>query len=38
MAIEGFCVKCKKNQPMKEIRFTKTSKGVDMAKGKCPIK
>lgn len=37
MAIEGYCVRCRKNQIMQNIKFTKTSKGVNMAKGKCPI-
>lgn len=34
--IEGYCVKCKKKVEMQDIEITKTSKGVEMRKGKCP--
>ena len=34
---EGYCVKCKKKVEMKDITETKTSKGVPMKKGKCPV-
>jgi len=34
--IEGYCVKCKKKVEMQDIKITKTSKGVEMRKGKCP--
>ena len=34
--IEGYCVKCKKKVEMQDIKITKTKKGVEMRKGKCP--
>ena len=33
---EGYCVKCKKKVEIKDSQETKTSKGVNMLKGKCP--
>jgi len=32
----GYCVKCKKKVEMKDPKKTKTKKGKDMMKGKCP--
>jgi hypothetical protein len=32
----GYCVKCKKKVEMKDAKKTKTKKGKDMMKGKCP--
>ncbi|NPE26539.1 hypothetical protein HNV12_00875 [Methanococcoides sp. SA1] len=37
MAIEGRCMKCKKQQVMKDAQMTKTSRGGFMAKGKCSV-
>jgi len=37
MTIEGRCMKCKKQQPMKDAQMTKTSRGGYMAKGKCSV-
>lgn len=37
MAIEGRCMKCKKQQIMKDAKMTKTSRGGFMAKGKCSV-
>lgn len=34
--MEAYCVKCKKKKEMIEETKTKTKKGVDMTKGKCP--
>ena len=34
--IEAYCVKCKKKVEMQDIKIGKTSKGVEMRKGKCP--
>jgi endogenous inhibitor of DNA gyrase (YacG/DUF329 family) len=33
---EAYCVKCKKTVTMKDEKMSKTSKGTNMAKGKCP--
>ena len=33
---EGYCVKCKKSVTMKNETEAVTSRGVKMAKGKCP--
>lgn len=33
---EGYCVKCKKSVTMKDEKEARTSRGVRMAKGKCP--
>jgi len=35
--VEGYCVKCKKKVEMEDIIVTKTKKGVEMRKGKCPF-
>lgn len=35
MAIEGRCMRCKENKPMKDVEMTKTARGGFMAKGKC---
>ena len=35
MTIEGRCMRCKKQQPMKDAQMTITSRGGYMAKGKC---
>jgi len=32
----GYCVKCKKKTEIKDAEKTKTKKGKDMMKGKCP--
>jgi len=32
----GYCVKCKKKTEMKDPKKSKTKKGKDMLKGKCP--
>ena len=32
----GYCVKCKKKTEIKDAKKTKTKKGKDMIKGKCP--
>ncbi|MEK6831017.1 MAG: DUF5679 domain-containing protein [Nanoarchaeota archaeon] len=32
----GYCVKCKAKREIKDPKKTKTSKGKDMIKGKCP--
>jgi len=37
MTIEGRCMKCKKQQPMKDAQMTITSRGGYMAKGKCSV-
>jgi endogenous inhibitor of DNA gyrase (YacG/DUF329 family) len=34
---EGYCVKCKKSVTMKDEKVAPNARGVDMAKGKCPI-
>ena len=34
--IEAWCCRCKKKVEMQDIEITKTSKGVEMRKGKCP--
>jgi len=33
----GYCVKCKKKVEIKDAAKTKTKKGKDMIKGKCPV-
>ena len=33
---QGYCVKCKKKVEMKDAKVTKTKRGTNMAKGKCP--
>jgi len=33
---QGYCVKCKGKCEIKDPKKTKTSKGKDMIKGKCP--
>ena len=35
MTIEGRCMKCKEQKPMKDAQMTITSRGGFMAKGKC---
>jgi hypothetical protein len=35
MTIEGRCMKCKAQKPMKDGQMTITSRGGYMAKGKC---
>ena len=35
MTIEGRCMKCKAQKPMKDAQMTITSRGGHMAKGKC---
>ena len=37
MAIEGRCMKCKKQREMKDAKMTKTARGGFMAKGKCKV-
>lgn len=37
MAIEGRCMRCKENKPMKDVDMTKTARGGFMAKGKCSV-
>lgn len=34
--MEGRCVRCRKQVEIKNPNITKTSKGVNMAKGNCP--
>ena len=36
MEFVGYCVKCRKQQEIKQGRVEKTSKGRPMAKGACP--
>ena len=36
MDFEGYCVKCRKKQDIKEGTVGKTSKGRPMARGVCP--
>lgn len=36
MEFEGYCVKCRKKQMIKNGTVGKTSKGRPMAKGTCP--
>ena len=36
MATQGYCVKCKAKVDIKEPVESKTTKGVKIAKGKCP--
>jgi len=36
MEFEGYCVKCRKKQMIKDAIEVKTAKGRPMAKGKCP--
>jgi hypothetical protein len=33
----GYCVKCKQNKEMKDESESMNSRGVNMAKGYCPI-
>jgi hypothetical protein len=33
--MEGYCVKCKAKQEMKDVKMTMTKRGGYMAKGKC---
>jgi len=33
---QGYCVKCKASKVIKDPKKTKTAKGKDMIKGKCP--
>ena len=35
MAIEGRCMRCGEQKPMKDVQMTVTSRGGYMAKGKC---
>lgn len=35
MTIEGRCMKCKAQKPMKDAEMHVTSRGGNMAKGKC---
>ena len=35
MTIEGRCMRCKAQKPMKDVQMTITSRGGYMAKGKC---
>ena len=37
MVIEGRCMKCKEQRPMKDVDMTMTSRGGYMAKGKCSV-
>jgi len=37
MAIEGRCMRCKENKPMKDAQLTITARGGNMAKGKCSV-
>jgi len=37
MAIEGRCMKCKDNKPMKGAKMTMTARGGYMAKGNCSV-
>ena len=37
MAIEGRCMKCKENKPMKDAQLNMTARGGYMAKGKCSV-
>ena len=34
---EGYCVKCKKSVTMNDEVVAPNAKGVNMAKGKCPV-
>ncbi|MFC1881594.1 DUF5679 domain-containing protein [Thermodesulfobacteriota bacterium] len=36
MDFEGYCVKCRKKQKIKNGTVEKTAKGKPMAKGTCP--
>jgi len=36
MDFEGYCVKCRKKQQIKNGEVTRTAKGRPMAKGICP--
>ena len=36
MDFEGYCVKCRKKQPIKDGEVTKTANGRPMARGICP--
>ncbi len=36
MDFEGYCVKCRKKQAIKDGKIGETSKGRPMAKGICP--
>jgi hypothetical protein len=36
MDFEGYCVKCRANQSIKNGKVVKTAKGRSMAKGACP--
>lgn len=33
---DGFCLKCKKNVEMVEVKKSKTKNNLNIAKGKCP--
>jgi len=37
MTIEGRCMKCKEQKPMKDAEMNMTSRGGYMAKGKCSV-
>ncbi|MFH1801639.1 MAG: DUF5679 domain-containing protein [archaeon] len=34
--VEAYCVKCKSKKQMKDPKETKTKRGTNMMKGKCP--
>jgi hypothetical protein len=36
MEFEGYCIKCRKKQLIKDGTVGETSKGQPIAKGKCP--
>ena len=36
MDFEGYCVKCRKKQEVKDGKVTETSKGRPMVQGVCP--
>ncbi len=37
MQFEGYCVKCRKKQQIKNGVVEKTAKGRPMARGSCPV-
>lgn len=37
MEFEGYCIKCRKKQMIKDGRVEETAKGRRMAKGTCPV-
>ncbi|NPV56220.1 MAG: hypothetical protein HPY76_06040 [Anaerolineae bacterium] len=37
MDFEGYCIKCKKKQPIKDATVKETANGKKVAQGICPV-